>query len=274
MTASETAYPVRTLREHVSALEAAMMICLARPKPRAVHRLRTTTRRIEGQFALLGIVRDVPLYDEHLAKTRRSLGKIRRAAGSVRDLDVQQELIGSVASTSRSESLQHDAARLRTDIGEMRKDHAARLQKLLHRRAAGLTARLENLLETLEPVESSALAPAELATLARGWFQRNAPAAPTGSSGDDPEYLHAVRKTAKLARYIAENAPRGAAVARELARSFEELQQAGGEWHDWLVLAALADKRLGTASPLTKIFAQRCRLSLAAYKKRVSRGVA
>lgn len=272
MTASETAYPVRTLREHVAALETAMMVCLARPKPRAVHRLRTATRRIEGQFALLGMVPDIPMHGEHLARTRSDLKKMRRAAGDVRDLDVQQDLIDSVESTSRSKPLQRDAAQLRAHVGEMRKEHAARLQKLLHRRAMKLTARLEELLDALDPAESAALVPEAVATLARDWFQQNVPAAPTGT--DDPDYLHAVRKTAKLARYIAENAPKAATVARELARSFERLQQAGGEWHDWLVLAALADKRLGTSSSLTKVFVRRCRLSLEAYKKRLSGGIA
>lgn len=274
MTASETAYPIRTLREHVAALEAAMMICLASPKPRAVHRLRTTTRRIEGQLALLGMVPAIPMHDEQKTmKTRRNLKKMRRAAGGVRDLDVQQDLIGSVESTSRSKSLQHDAAQLRAHIEEMRKEHAASLQTLLRRRAAELTGSLEELLDALDPAESAALTPAEIATLARDWFQRNVPAAPTDSA-DNPDYLHAIRKTAKLARYIAENAPKGASVARELARSFEELQQAGGEWHDWLVLAALADKRLGASSQLTTVFAQRCHLSLEAYKKLLSGAIA
>lgn len=251
-----------------------MLVCLASPKPRAVHRLRTTTRRIEGQFALLGMMPDMPRRDEReTEKTRRDLKKIRRAAGDIRDLDVQHALIDSVQTASHSKSLQHDAAQLCAEIEAMRKGRATLLKKLLRRRAVKLAGMLESLLDTLEPVESAALAPAELAALARDWYRRNVPPAPTGS-GDSPDYLHAVRKTAKLARYIAENAPKGASVARELARSFEQLQQAGGEWHDWLVLAALADKRLGAASPLTKNLAQRCQRSLDVYKKRLSGAIA
>ena len=231
------------------------------------------TRRIEGQLALLAMLPDIPLQDSLTKKLRRDLKKVRRAAGEVRDLDVQDDLIGGVQSASRSKSLLHDSSQLRAVIEAMRRSNADRLQKLLRRYGVELAGRMEDLLDTLQPVESAVLTPAEIATIARDWFQKNTPAEPADGH-DNPDYLHAVRKTAKLARYISENAPKAATDARTLARSFEELQQAGGEWHDWLVLAALADKQLGTASPLTRTFTRRCRLSLQAYKKRLSSGVA
>ncbi len=103
MTESPTVQPVRTLREHVTALEAAMMVCLADPRPRAVHRLRTMTRRIEGQLALLAML-PASLCKQSAKKLRRILKKFRRAAGEVRDLDVQVDLIDGVESASPSKS--------------------------------------------------------------------------------------------------------------------------------------------------------------------------
>jgi CHAD domain-containing protein len=261
------------LREHVTALEAAITVCLSDPRPRTVHRLRTMTRRIEGQFALLAAVPGVPKHEILADKTRRDLKKIRRAAGSVRDLDVQMDLIDSVRSTSRSKPLRDDSSRLRAALEELRKDNANQLRKLLRHRGVNLARRMEKLLDALQPVESLSLSPTELAALAREWFQKNTPAKPAGSH-DDPGYLHAVRRKAKLARYISENAPKTAVSARRLASAFEKLQQAGGEWHDWLILAAEADDTLGSSSPLTKEFTRRCRLSLTAYKRRLSRGIA
>lgn len=273
MTTSPTAHPVRTLREHVTALEAAITLCLAGARPRAVHRLRTTTRRIEGQFALLAAMPNLPALDARAIKeARRSLKKIRRAAGAVRDLDVQVELIDDVQA-SGSTALLHDVSRLQAKIEATREDDTKRLRKLLRGRGVELAGELENLLETFEPVESLSLTPAELIALARDWFQKNTPTEPPGDA-DDPEYLHAVRKTAKLARYIAENAPKSAASARKLARGFEDLQQAGGEWHDLLVLAEKAREMLGEASPLTEALTQRCQLALKRYKQRLVDGVA
>jgi CHAD domain-containing protein len=246
-----------------------MMICLADPRSRAVHRLRTTTRRIEGQLALLAMIPDILTHDSLAKKIRRDLKKVRRAAGSVRDLDVQVDLIDSVQSASRSQSLTHDSSCLRAVVETERENNADRLQKLLRRYGVELAGKMEELLDTLQPVESTTLTSAEIAALARDWFKKSTPAEPAGHD-DDSDYLHAMRKTAKLARYISENAPKTAVDTRKLARSFEELQQAGGEWHDWLVLSALAANQLGSDSPLTQNLTRRCRRSLQAYKKRLS----
>ncbi|HEY1964594.1 MAG TPA: CHAD domain-containing protein, partial [Acidobacteriaceae bacterium] len=147
-----------------------------------------------------------------------------------------------------------------------RDEAAQKLQKKLRRRQAEIALLLESLLEALAPVEAFALAPVQLTTLARDWFAENEPPEPDGAA-DDPDYLHALRKNAKLARYIAENAPRSAKTPRRTAASFESVQEAGGHWHDWLVLAEIASARLGPSSPLSKLFNQRCRLALTVYRR-------
>jgi CHAD domain-containing protein len=270
---SRAAYPVRTLREHVTALEAAVTVCLADPKPKPVHHLRTATRRIEGQLALLGTMSGMPDHDKAARRVRRILKKLRRAAGEVRDLDVQMELIDSIASSSSARSLQHDSSRLHERLEAGREKAAGSLVKLLHRRGADVAGMLESLLDALRPAESVAISPAQLMTLARDWFAQNAPQELHGNL-DDPDQLHAVRKTAKLARYIAENAPKSAVQTRRLADAFESVQEAGGRWHDWLVLAAVANDKLGASSPLTMSFTRRCHSALAAYRRRLDERLA
>lgn len=267
MTDSSTAaHPLRTLREHVTALEAAITLCLADPKTRPVHRLRTTTRRIEGQLAMLSVLPGVPGHRKAAREAAGILKKLRRAAGAVRDIDVQLDLIEEVAAGKRSRQLQDDAGKLRKDLEKEREKAAQKLLKVLEKRQTGLTRTLESLLDALKSAEDLSLPATRLVSVTQDWFRKNTPPEPKDGL-DLPDYLHEVRKVAKLARYIAENAPERARTPRRLAASFEALQQSGGEWHDWMVLAGIARDRLGASSPLTKAFDQRSRRSLTAYRK-------
>jgi len=269
---STSAHPIRTLREHVTALEAAITLCLADPKPRAVHRLRTTTRRIEGQLFMLALLPDIPAHDKFARKTRRILKELRRAAGKVRDLDVQLELIQTATPENASPALEHDSVRLRSELEEQRGTAGKKLVRKLQKRQGEVTVLLESLLEALAPAEARGLSPAELTKLARDWFANNMPEEPEHNP-DEPDYLHSLRKNAKLSRYIAENAPKSAKTPRGVAASYEAIQEAGGHWHDWLVLAEIASSRLGASSPLTKTFTQRCHHALTVYRRNLHRAV-
>ena len=272
-TSSTSAHPIRTLREHVTALEAAITLCLADPRPRAVHRLRTTTRRIEGQLAMLSLLPDIPAHDKLARKTRRTLKEIRRAAGKVRDLDVQLDLIQSITPDRASAAFELDAAELRSHLEGQREKALAKLTKRIHSCQTEVTLQLESLLDALESAEALALSPTQLTALARDWFTNNAPPEPDGNP-DDPDHLHTLRKNAKVARYIAENAPKAAKTPRLLAQAFESVQEAGGHWHDWLVLSDIARESLRASSPLTKILTHRCRLALTVYQRHLREAVA
>lgn len=263
---STLAYPIRSLREQVTALEAAITLCLAEPKTKPVHRLRTTTRRIEGQLAMFEVLLKIPKHRKEAGEARRLLKKLRRAAGEVRDIDVQMELIAESAPEGAADDLRDDAGKLRKKLEDDRSQHAEKLLKVLKKRQSEVTLALEELLEALVPVEKFALTATQLTELAESWYRKNVPRE-TPKTKDDPEYLHTIRKVAKLARYIAENAPENAKTPRRLAEEFESLQQSGGEWHDWLVLEEIARESVGKASPLTKVLAQRNRRSLAAYRR-------
>jgi CHAD domain-containing protein len=268
MATSTTAHPIRTLREHVTALEAAITLCLADPTPKPVHRLRTSTRRIEAQLTLLELLPALPLHDKPTRKARGLLKKLRRAAGQVRDIDVQIDLIAAETPDDAPKSIQKKSLQLRETLNHQRTAAAQRLIQILQKHQAKLALTLESLLTTLAPAEPLTIAPTQLTTLIHSWFTQNTPAEPA-SRDDDPEHLHAIRKTAKLARYLAENAPKSAHTPRKLARAFESVQQAGGDWHDWLILSTIARNELGKSSPLTESFANKCHSALAIYYRRL-----
>ncbi len=270
---STSAHPVRTLREYVTTLEAAITLCLANPKPKPVHRLRTTTRRIEGQLAMLALLPDIPAHAKFARKASGILKKLRRAAGKVRDLDVQMDLIEAATPDHPPPSFEQDAEQLKSEFEDERDRAAKRLGKTLKKRQVDVTVELESLLDALEPAEALALSPTQLTQLVRRWYTDNLPPDPKDNP-DDPDHLHALRKNAKLARYMAENAPRPARSVRRLAESFEEIQEAGGHWHDWLVLAEIASSRVGGSSPLTRAFTQRCHLAFTIYKRHLREPVA
>lgn len=243
------AHPVRTLRELVTSLEAAIPLALADATPQAVHKLRTTSRRIEALLELLTLLPDLPGHAKPAKKVHKLLRKLRRAAGRVRDLDVQLDLV---------QSKSDEADQLQSLFKRQRKRVAKELVAAIDKHQAKLTRALEALLESLAPAESLALPAARLKQLTLDWYARSTPA----TAKHNHRQLHDTRKAAKLARYIAESAPS----TRPLARIFESLQQSGGDWHDWLTLSSIAQHELSDASPLAQDFTRRCKASLAEYQ--------
>jgi CHAD domain-containing protein len=248
--AAET-HPVLTLRNLVTDLEAAITLTLADPKRKPVHRLRTTTRRIEAQMELLALLPDLPEHAKPAKKARKLLRKLRRAAGLVRDLDVQHDL---------TQSKSQEARKLRSLFQQQRGEAAESLLSALHKHQSKLTRTLEALLKTLGPAESLTISATHLSQLTLGWYTNHVPPA----TQRDHRRLHDIRKAAKLARYIAESA--NSPATHRLARTFESLQQSGGDWHDWLTLSHIAHRELGSASPLTQSFTDRCEKSLSKYQ--------
>ncbi len=283
MSPGRQSYPIQVLRQHVTALEAAMTVTLASPKKEAVHRVRTSTRRIEAQLALLSLLPGLPDHARAAEKVLGALGKLRREAGKVRDLDVQRKLLdeapeqeGSAIDLTASDRLQRRAKSLRRTLKERRDERAERLQHSLKRRSRSISRKLEKLVTRLEPAEQTAISSTELAELTREWFRTNMPDADDITSADG---LHSVRMAAKLARYIAESAVSLAGdqakkkvrteSAGELSEQYAALQQSGGDWHDLLTLAETARHELGKRDPLTEELHRRCEAALAAYQEQL-----
>jgi CHAD domain-containing protein len=206
-------------------LKAAIAACIQSPSPKRVHRLRTTTRRIEATLELLTLTVDISGLDKQSRPLRRSLRKLRRAAGEVRDCDVHFDLLKAYGRT-------HDTREL-FDYLTAARDKAARdLDRLLRHRQKKVTRQLDGLESRVHPALNLELSGAKLTGLIRSWFA-------DAVSGLDPELdedLHTLRKASKTARYLAETGSKTSKVAADLATRFEAAQKTLGEWHDHLLL--------------------------------------
>jgi CHAD domain-containing protein len=270
---AQSAHPIETLREAVTSLEAAALLCLARPGRKRVHELRVSTRRVEAQLTLLSLLPKLPPHDHEADKAHRLLKKLRRAAGCVRDIDVQRDLIRNEAAGA-PRKLRADARTLRRTLKRQRDHEASALLRLLNKQRDRLPRVFEDLLSTLEPRQSLALTQTQLVALVRRWYAQPADHSPSSAAAlpvasDDPQALHAIRKRAKLARYLADSAPETAHAAHRLAAHFEDLQQSGGQWHDWLILSEIADDELGDYSELPHRFAAHAETALHDFRHRL-----
>jgi CHAD domain-containing protein len=274
---AQSAHPIQTLRETTEALEAAILVCLDNPDKPSVHRLRTTTRRIEAQFELLAMLPHLPPHKKESRKALRLLKKLRRAAGRVRDLDVQRGLIDTEVTARNGHArpdteLRKEANSLTSTLKRKRDEEAAELQQLLKKHRFKYPHVFEKLLDALAPAEPLTLTESRLTTLIREWYAQHTPC--STSAPNDTAQLHDIRKRAKLARYLAESAPKSAISARHLAAHFEDVQQAGGKWHDWLLLHELSAAELGHAAKLPQRFSAHADTSLRDFKRRLTHATA
>jgi len=246
-----------------------MSVCLAKPKKEAVHKVRTQTRRIEAQLELLRLLKGLPKYKAEARKVLRQLKKLRRAAGRVRDLDIAQQLIEESAAEQKAaehkvekQTGAHPLEKFRKRCRKGRKRAARKLEAMLEKGQVKVSKTLEALMKALEPAEDRELAVMELEGLVEQHFKRT-----HGLMMQNPstEQLHTVRKAAKVARYMAENAPDALTAARK-AKRFEAVQEAGGAWHDWLDLAEAAADELGEKHAVAVEFAAMRDERLAAYR--------
>jgi CHAD domain-containing protein len=184
----------------------------------------------------------------------RCLRKIRRAAAPARDLDVHRKLLDAIAAqcvppgqpapspgeiSTPPPAVRAQAAQLDDWLHHSRRQAADTFQT----QVATLLAKFDKRLAGMEQVLAAA-APTPLPpplALALDSFARLA----ADMQSLHAENLHAFRKGAKKARYLAELAGKGDPRAARVARSLRSLQDQIGEWHDWLVLVGEARTALG-----------------------------
>jgi len=263
--AIQSVYPVQNLQQALTAVEAATLLCLAKPKKEAVHALRTSVRRAEAQLELLTLSSGVPVHRRQANDAGRLLKKLRRAAGQVRDLDVQRKLVKQEEPEAGAHGGHAEAQHLRHYLKQQRRREAKRLLRRLHKQQSQLPLVLQSLLDALEPAESLTLNQTKLVWLVRRWYEEGTP---IELDLKDADQLHRVRKRAKLARYLAESAPSTARTARRLAARFNALQEAGGTWHDWLLLSQIAEEELGRSAILPKHYRHLANQALHTYQAR------
>jgi CHAD domain-containing protein len=260
---SKSVHPVETLREYATALEAAMTVALAKPRKTAVHSLRALVRRLESQIELLTQLDALSADEKKTEELHRQLGKLRRAAGRVRDLDVQREMLKAHPSLPR-----RAASKLREELKEVRQVKAEKLQSVLKKQLPRVAGLIEQLVQSAGTANGLVLPDLRLIPLVERWTRSQEEMAPVEHMDD--EQLHEVRKSAKSARYMVENAM--GAKARHVAAHYYELQQAGGYWHDWVDLRQTAREHFGKKHRLTRAAAEHCKVARAKYVKLLRRG--
>jgi len=198
-----------------------------KPEARDIHDFRTYTRRLE---TLLVQLREKQ--GNHEKKLLKSLSRLRRRAGKVRDLDVQLAVLRSLK-TSQEPRRQRE---LTSVLSENRQRQEQRWHEALDRKTLReLRRRLKKAQSRLRVQEGS-----DPLALALGLFG----SACRKQEAITEEILHAYRRATKQARYLAEFAPKSTRREQVISR-LRRVQDAVGDWHDWLVLTTSAEQRFG-----------------------------
>ena len=195
--------------------------------PESVHRFRTSARRLQT------LLEDIaPKRDRHQKKLVKLLGRIRKRAGKVRDLDVQ-------LTTLRALRLPQDPRRktqFSHDLIEQRSRAEKKLKKTLtDETVREIRKRLKRAGKDFDPATA-----ADPLTVARQILDPVA----TVQSPLTEDLLHQHRILTKRARYateLATDSPEAAILLGQL----KHLQDILGDWHDWLLLTRSASERLG-----------------------------
>jgi CHAD domain-containing protein len=277
----DSSRPAQELLAHLlpvaDAFNAAVAQGIENADPEAVHRMRTGSRRLQ---ALLGAtLREAGpaarALEPGVRAWLRELKQVRRAAGAVRDLDVQRKLledwVGEQAPKEDTTSGSAVSARAEIKQAEIldawlkneRKERAHGMQKQVKKRQQGLAAGQSACFTAITRVPPSR--PRALRT-ADGVALEDFVCAADAMPLLHGENLHDFRKVTKKARYVAEAGAEGD--SSSVARALKRIQDAIGEWHDWLCLGEEAQAVLGQEAPeLTAAFQREVERHFAAALK-------
>jgi len=208
-------------------LEQDLVKLSSKPRAENVHRLRTGTRRLQ---ILLGELS--PRLDRSQKKLLKLLGKIRRRAGKVRDLDVQLTALRSLKMPREPRR----KTQLVNHLIELRGGQEEKLRKTVDKETVReIRKRLKRAGKNFKPEASR-----DPLVTARAILQRiHRDTGPVTEA-----QLHQYRILSKRARYAAEFADQSPEAEQFIAQ-VKRIQDALGDWHDWLTLTASASKNLG-----------------------------
>jgi CHAD domain-containing protein len=235
--------PLRKLRKALRNLP-------ADPAPEQVHKLRTRSRQIEAIAAAL------PPSGQKLARRLlKSIKPLRKAAGSVRDMDVltrhaltlPPELYQDPDQSPRNEA----SSRLIEHLELSRKKHAAELLAAFDRQRKTARRSLKLYAKQIESERSSAslmrgkerqvqASAAELAAKLSRWPALNA------------RNLHDFRLKVKQLRSVVRLVP---ATDRTFVAALGTVKDRIGDWHDWQQLAKTAAEVLDAQQDRTLLSA-------------------
>ncbi len=199
----------------------------SKPSPENIHRFRTSTRRVEVLITDLS-----PEQGRNDKKLLKLLGRLRKKAGRVRDLDVE---IGALHSLKIPQEPVRKSQLMRT-LAEERGKREKKLVKALDKKTLSETRR------RLKRSAGSLTISKNVNPLAVARKKVNDLKMDEGAVNE--ETLHCFRIAGKHARYVAEMAGKNPE-AEQLVKQLKHMQDALGDWHDWAQLAQKAEKLFG-----------------------------
>jgi CHAD domain-containing protein len=249
----DTSQPALThLTATADAFNAAVAQCAQDSDPDAVHRVRTGSRRLQAMLEARLRETPGPALEQPARAWLRQLKQIRRAAGVVRDLDVHRKLLEDWVGKD-SGPLSKQSEMLDAWLKGERKRLAHGMQKKTRKRQPALAEGQAGFLAAMSHSPLSSMRgsrPADVVALED--FVRAADTMPVL----DAENLHDFRKATKKARYVAESAVDGQ-TSNSVAIALKRIQDAIGDWHDWLCLREEASAALGQEAPDLTAFLER-----------------
>ncbi len=212
-----------------------------KPDARNVHQFRTTARRVE---TLLDALSTDP--DRNQRKLLKQLARLRRKAGRVRNMDVQAGLLENLKIGEEEQRKK----RVLKELAVLRERRKEKLVEAADKESVKeLRRRLEKACERLRDDSAGEHSFDPVAGALREFAQVARTQGPMRE-----ETLHGYRLQTKHARYVAEMAGMDRE-AKQVVSELKRMQDAIGEWHDWLQLAQRAEKLLANGSEVPLVSA-------------------
>lgn len=200
--------------------------------PKAVHKLRTVSRRVEALAAVLSVGDR-----KQVRRLLQSIKPVRKAAGGVREVDALMAHARKLARVAGGDSL----ARLAEHLAGLRQEKAGELRRVLKRRRKTSRERLKQYSKLVKSALDGArpaaprqpglsLEKVRTAAMALLWELGAWPPLDEGN-------LHAFRLKVKLLRYTQQL---DAEAEPSLVEALREVQGRVGDWHDWQQLEETA----------------------------------
>jgi CHAD domain-containing protein len=196
-------------------------------RPQNVHGIRTGTRRLQ---ILLGELS--PKLNRNQKKLLKLLGRVRKRAGKLRDLDVQLAALRSLKIPREPRR----KTQLMNELIELRRSQEKKLTKAADKNTIReIRKRLRRARKDFDPKATR-----EPLAVAREMLEP----VRLGNGEMTEALLHQYRILSKRARYAAEFGDQTPETRRFIA-GVKRIQDALGDWHDWLTLTQTAGKHLG-----------------------------
>jgi len=208
-------------------LEQDLVKLSSKSQAESVHRFRTGTRRLQILLDELS-----PKLGRSEKKLLKVLGRIRKRAGKVRDLDVQLAALRSLKVPREPRR----KTQLVNHLIELRRQQEKKLRKEADENTVReIRKRLKRAGNDFDPSNSR-----EPLAVAQGMLAKINP----GDAQVTEAVLHQYRILSKRARYAAEFAEPSAEAELFIA-GIKRIQDFLGDWHDWLTLTKTASENLG-----------------------------